>query len=308
MRGEDNTSATVHGRKQSGRVSAAWLMIGSALCFSLMAVCVRQAAFTLPVSEVVFARAIVTALISSWMVWRGQVAIPRAALRPLIMRGLWGTLGLSAYYGALALLPLAVATTLHMTAPLATAVIAAVWLRERMALSAWVALALGFFGVVIVAGPWRDAGTSWPLLGVCLAVSSAVFSGLAYATIRSVAGHMDPRLLVLALPMVTLPFAAVWMANGVRWPHGSEWGWLFAVGVTTQAGQLMVTNGLMRMPAGPATALSYVQVIFAFIWGMVWFGEVPPNTSLVGAAIVVVAILMLTLSRNRSDNRSITSG
>ena len=49
--------------------------------------------------------------------------------------------------------------------------------------------------------------------------------------------------------------------------------WLIGVGLLTQMGQIWVTEGLRLMPAGQATTINYIQVLFAALWGWLWFDE-----------------------------------
>ena len=59
------------------------------------------------------------------------------------------------------------------------------------------------------------------------------------------------------------------------WPTPLEWLFLLLVGITAQGGQVFLTRGLQREPAGKATAIGYLQVVFAGLWGAVFFGELP---------------------------------
>jgi drug/metabolite transporter (DMT)-like permease len=74
---------------------------------------------------------------------------------------------------------------------------------------------------------------------------------------------------------------------------------LGGVGVTAVLGQLYLTRGLQREPAGRATSVSYVQVVFAAAWGMLWFHEYPDLLSLVGAGLVLLSVV--AVARRRRD-------
>jgi drug/metabolite transporter (DMT)-like permease len=82
-------------------------------------------------------------------------------------------------------------------------------------------------------------------------------------------------------------------------PTATELALLGGVGVTAVLGQLYLTRGLQREPAGRATAISYVQVVFAAAWGVLFFREYPDALSLAGAALVLASVLVI--ARRRAD-------
>ena len=78
-----------------------------------------------------------------------------------------------------------------------------------------------------------------------------------------------------------------------------------AVGVFTQLGQVGLTHGLTRLPAARATAISYVQVAFAALWGWWLFGEaIQPATALGGGLILAATLQSLKGPANRSGQRA----
>jgi drug/metabolite transporter (DMT)-like permease len=74
---------------------------------------------------------------------------------------------------------------------------------------------------------------------------------------------------------------------------------LLAVGVTAQAGQVYLTRGLQLEPAGRATAVGYLQIVFAAIWGAAFFSEYPDAWAVTGALLILVSTLTLARSRER---------
>jgi drug/metabolite transporter (DMT)-like permease len=76
-----------------------------------------------------------------------------------------------------------------------------------------------------------------------------------------------------------------------------EWGVLFATGVSTQIAQVYMTRGLQLEPAGRATAVGYLQVVFAATWGVLLLNERPDIWSAVGAAVIIGGTLLVSLRR-----------
>ena len=91
----------------------------------------------------------------------------------------------------------------------------------------------------------------------------------------------------MSVPMA-LPFV---LANPV-WPNAVDWAWLIGVGLFTQLGQIFLTQGLASMPAARATAINYVQVLFAALWGLLFLGESINELMVMGAVLVLGATLI----------------
>ncbi len=261
-------------------------MMLAALAFSAMSVGVKLALVTVPLGEIVFARAVVTLVLS-------YVMCRRAGLRPLgrargrlLLRGVIGTAGLSCYYGSLALLPLAEATTIHHVTPLLTAVLAAWLLRERIGAMTAAAIGLGLGGVLVVAWPELSGGPGATPLGVLVAAGGACCSALAYVTVRRLARDEDPLVIVFYFPLVATPLAVPWLCADAVWPDVRETALLLGIGVATQVGQVCLTRALAMLPAARATALGYVQVPMAVAWSALLFGEAITPTTIVGIAVL----------------------
>src|SRR5690606_40522902 len=76
-------------------------------------------------------------------------------------------------------------------------------------------------------------------------------------------------------------------------PSVSDLALLAAVGVTTQLGQVFMTRGLHLERAGRATAVTLIQIVFAAIWGAIFFSQIPGPLGLVGAGLVIAGVLLL---------------
>lgn len=283
-------------------------MVASALAFSLMTVAVKVVGERLPSQEIVLARAIVSLVLSYGLLRRAGVATLGTRRGLLALRGVCGFLGLSCVFYAVTHLPLAEATVLQYLHPTFTALIAAVALRERIGFGTTAASLLSLLGVVLVARPeWltgalvpgAHAGPPLAPLALAAAIGGAFFSGAAYVVVRRLARTEHPLVIVLYFPLITVPATLPTLIGGIVWPSGVEWLWLLAIGVLTQIGQVALTHGLARLPAARGTALSYVQVVFAIVWGALFFGEVPGWSSWIGAGLVIAGTGTIALLASR---------
>ena len=267
-------------------------MIGCALAFSLMSALVKQTGLRLPAQEMVFARSLVAIVISVAMLRRAGVHTLGNRRWLLLARGTWGFAALSCGFYAMTKLPLAEATMIQYLHPVFTALLAAAVLGERADRSLAASVLLGTVGVLLVTRPAFLFGAhaapldSW---GVAAALCGAVLTAVAYVGVRELSRTEDSLVIVLWFPLVSLPASIpATVVQGV-WPQGIEWPALLGVGVFAQIGQVCLTRGLALEPAGRAMALSYVQIAFAALWGVLFFDEIPAIPTLLGIALVIAS-------------------
>lgn len=267
-------------------------MVGSALAFAGMSALVKLAAQRLPSQEIVAARAAIALVLSVALLRRAGVSPLLGRRRGLLLlRGLLGFGALSCVFYAVAHLPLAEATVLQYTHPVFTAGLAALLLGEALGPRWLGGTALSLLGVLLIArpGPLAGGDPGWGLdpFATAVALTGAFLSGCAYVTVRRLAREEHPLVIVLYFPLVTAPATLPGLLAHGLWPRGLEWLWLAGVGVLAQLGQVWLTRGLQLEPAARATALAYLQVVFAAALGAVVFGDVPGPLAVAGAALVL---------------------
>jgi drug/metabolite transporter (DMT)-like permease len=269
-------------------------IILSALGFSVMSLLVKIASPRLPTGEIVLGRAVMTLAISYVMVRRANLSPWGNQRGKLVVRGLLGFGALAFYYVALARLPLADATTLHYTQPLVTSVLAWWLLGEKVGWAAAFALACGVGGVMLVVHPGMPLGEGADPAGVAIALTSATLSSFAYVTVRQLARTEHPLVIVFYFPLVATPLALPWALYDWVGPSSVDWLLLIAIGVSTQVGQVFLTRALMIERASRATSVGYVQICFAVVWQMIFFGTHPALGTVLGAVLVIGGTLAVS--------------
>jgi drug/metabolite transporter (DMT)-like permease len=289
--------------KPSNNSTGPLLMLGSAIAFSVMSVLVKYASHDIPLGQLVFARAVVTLILAYFMVRHAHLPLRGNNPRKLVTRGLIGFCGLTCYYSTLGELPLAHATLIQNAVPVFTALLAWWWLREKVTPRVALAIAIGLAGVLVVnLLPSLDAhNAAIQTLPIIIAVMGTVFSSIVYVKVRELSKTDHPLVIVMYLPMVTAPLSLPWALWHWIWPNATQALLLVGIGVATQIGQVCMTRGLSLLPAGRATALGYVQTLFAMGWGVVLFGEAIHLGVLIGAVLIGTAVLIVATSAKPSD-------
>ena len=271
-------------------------MVQAAFWFAVMALLVKLAAERgLPTMQIVLARAVVTLALSTVGLVRAKQPPWGENNRLLVLRGVFGSGGFICFYAAVIHLPLAEATVIHHISPVLTAVVASLWLGERLERRVLLGMALAFAGVILIAQPAAlfggdaaAAGISWTYVAV--GVAGALLASFAYVSVRKLGETEPPILVVFYFPAisvpVSLPFAiAEWVP-----PDLQGWLLLLGVGAATQVAQLALTKGLARERAGKAISVGYLQIAFAMAFGALLFGQIPGTWSLAGIALVVGSV------------------
>jgi drug/metabolite transporter (DMT)-like permease len=272
-------------------------MLVGTLFFSAMSVFAKLASERLPTMELVLARVVVTLIMSWWVIRRLDIHPWGNNKKLLLLRGFAGFMGLSCYFYAIAHLPLADATVIQFCNPMLAALIAVFALKERLRMIDLIATVCSMAGVVLVAQPTFlfARGVSLDQVAVAIGVVGAIFSAIAYVVIRRLGSTEHHMVVVLYFPLVTgpasLPILAV---EGLVLPRGFEWFLLLGIGVAAQLGQIEITKGFKLETAGRASSVTYLQIVLAYTWGVLLFGEYPNAISILGALLVVAGVFGVT--------------
>jgi len=272
-------------------------MLVGTLFFSAMSVFAKLAGERLPTMELVLARVVVT-LIMSWWAIRGLGIHPWGHNKKLLLlRGFAGFMGLSCYFYAITHLPLADATVIQFCNPMLAALIAVFALKESLRMVDVLATLCSMVGVVLVAQPafLFGAGAALDPVAVVIGVIGAIFSAIAYVVIRRLGSTEHYMVVVLYFPLVTGPASLPLLAiEGLVLPRGFEWLLLLGIGVAAQLGQIEITKGFKLETAGRASSVTYLQIVLAYTWGVLLFGEYPNALGILGALLVVIGVFSLT--------------
>ncbi|EGR0038913.1 DMT family transporter [Vibrio vulnificus] len=270
-------------------------MILSALGFALMSASVKYVSVHgIPLFEIVAARALVSLIISYLDVKRKGISVWGNNKRWLFARGAVGTLALMCVYYAVTALPLAEATILQYVHPVFTALLAVLFLKERVQPATLVCITLCLLGVFTMVYPSFNASGvgELPMLSVGIALLGAFGSSIAYVIVRKLSRTEDSSVIIFYFPLVALPVSAMLIGDDFVVPDITLILILILVGIFTQVGQFGLTKAMQTQTAGNASAYSYVQIVFSALLGVVLFNEVPSIWTLLGGSLIVTGALI----------------
>jgi drug/metabolite transporter (DMT)-like permease len=279
-------------------ILGAALILVSELMFASMGAVVKHASLTLPNEMLVFMRNFMGMLILLPILLRQGLGSLRTEVAHLhLLRAVLGVSAMYCFFYALAHLPLANGVLLKMTAPIFMPVIAWLWLREGGGRLSLVAIPLGFFGVMLVLEPGSETG--WVAL---VGVLGGFFAAWAKVTVRRL-GRSEPTtrtvfyFAVLGAVVSFVPMLFQW-----RPPSVAEWWLLLLIGLFGSLGQLLLTRGYAVAPAARIGPFTYFSVVYAAIFGYLFWGETLDRAFVAGAGLIIVAgVLTLYRTRPQAD-------
>jgi drug/metabolite transporter (DMT)-like permease len=214
-----------------------------------------------------------------------------------IVRAMVLVLSTMVFFSVLRIVPLAEATAMNVCAPLMVLAASPWLLGEKTYLSRWIAVAVGFGGMLIVL---RPGGGIVPA-GVALGLLSA----LTFAAIAI----MNRRLNQVDDPMITLFYGGLvgmvissamvpfyWSSHN---PSLKEWLILASTGVTSTLGHFFMNTAYKHAEASVLTPFVYLQVVSATVMGWLVFNQLPDLLTAVGIAVICASGMGIALVERR---------
>ena len=205
--------------------------------------------------------------------------------RLLVERGLLSIVAWLLYYTAARDLSLAEMTTLYFSAPIMVTVLAAIFLKEHVSRWQWVALVLGFIGVLIACKP----GNMGEPLPIVLTLLAALCWAFTYIQLRRV----DEQTSVLEQMLVTNVVFVICMAVALPWTFTpapmSDWLGMLAAGLVGGIGQYLLFASFQRATATVLAPFEYTGLIWAFLLSSLVWGTVIDMSLLAGAGLIAVS-------------------
>lgn len=278
-------------------------MVFSTVLFGLMAVCIRLASKTQHAFEIAFFRNFFGLAFTLPLFIRHGPSILKTGKLPLYaLRCLIGIIGMLAGFWAIVHLPLAQAVAISYSTPMFVTIGAVLVLGEVVRVRRWMAVLVGFIGVVILLHPGADSFSMASLAALLAAVMSASVA----ISIKFLARTEKPDAIViyttlLWVPMSLLPALMVWQT-----PSGIAWLWLVLCGLFGTVAHMCWTRALQLGDASMLTPISFLQVLVVGAFGYWLFNEPVDRYTLLGASIIFASTIYIAHRETRLAKPTIT--
>jgi drug/metabolite transporter (DMT)-like permease len=294
------------------------------LIFSLQDPLVKAVSSGYPVTEVMAIRAMVALpiLIILVHVDVGMKALRSKRMGLLTLRAFVQFSSYTLYYLAIAALPLADAVALYFMAPLFIMAMAGPYLGERVSGRTLATVLIGLVGVIVMLRP--GAGLfDWAAL---LSLGSAILYGFSQLVARRIgdtesatvmAFYQNGAYLIGAVVVaIVFHLAGITQANHLSleflvrpwvWPMLPDLFKMVACGFVASAGMILLSQAYRLAPANRVATFEYTGIIWTPLWGFLFFAEVPHETTVLGAMLIIGAGLLALNNERRIENNRLAS-
>lgn len=265
-------------------------MLLSTLAFSALHALIKELD-NFHITEVIFFRSAISAGLC--LGYLRAKSIPMRGNKPswLLLRALCGMIAMSLFYVTLQRMPMGASVSLQYLSPVFAAILAVLFLKEKVAPMQWLFFLGAFAGVIILKGfdPRID------LLNLFLAITSAIFAGLVYVIIRKIGEKEHTMVIVNYFMLSTAILSGIAMIPFWESPGSIDLVLLLLTGVLGYFGQVLLTKGFQLELASRVAPIRYLEVINSLLVGLVWFGESYSLISLIGIILIVGSMLLNVL-------------
>ena len=267
------------------------LVLVSVFLFAIQDAITKELTADYTFAEILFFRGVGSLLIlaplwlrlSKDLKWTGQPPI-------LFLRCLSGTLGMICFIFAFELLPLADATAVGFAGPLFVVILAALILKEHVGWRRWLAIGVGFCGVLIILRP----GSGVLSVGALWALGGAFSFGFIALSLRLLGRTDHPVSITFYYTLFSMALMVPVIAYlGLSPLTLASFGLMMTQGLACGGGQILMTQALKLAPASVVTPFSYVMLLYTTVIGYLWFGDIPDQYVFAGSALLIGAGLYI---------------
>jgi drug/metabolite transporter (DMT)-like permease len=290
----------------SNPIKAGFWMLGAMVSFTLMAISGRSLADKLDTFEIMTYRSFIGIAIVLLIAYRaGTLGEVRTRYLKLhIIRNIFHFSGQNLWFFAILYVPLSQMFVFEFSTPLWVAVCAPLVLGERLTPIRFMAAAMGFFGILVVARP--DFSDVNPAI-IAAALCAVGFAGATLAT-KILTRTETITAILFWLTVLQAVFGVICAGyDGVMdIPRGSEWLWVFIIGICGLCAHFCITTALQLAPATIVTPFEFLRLPLITFVGVVLYGEKLEWLVFLGAFIVLLANIMNIRAETRAQKSAIS--
>jgi drug/metabolite transporter (DMT)-like permease len=275
---------------QRARLAAIAVMCLASLCFIAMHGFIKTVRGDVPIGMIIWSQYTIQAvLLTALLVPRLSRVIDTRMIGLQVLRALALMAAVSGMFVAVGLMPLADAITIGFVAPLMIAAAASWFLRERVTRSQWLAILVGFAGVLIVIRPGTSIFDAASLVPLGAAVCVALYQTLT----RPISQVVTPTSMLYAATLVGLAVSSLALPLTWETPSLAQTGFLTIAACFGAAAHFLLIRAYHAAPASLVAPFAYSEIVWASAIGFAAFGDVPDGATLIGGAILIASGLYL---------------
>lgn len=269
-------------------------MLATMLCFITLDAIMKYALQTHSLVQVTWGRFFFATVFAAIICGRSLPQLIISKLPKLqVSRSILLMVTTTLFNAGIVYVPLATGTTIMFMSPIIVTLLSVVILREIVGIRRWMGILVGFLGAMIVVEPW-NANTSGINVGA-LFLLAAAFSNAGYQILTRRVRDDDPMTSLLFTAIFGTVVASLILPAYWQWPTSFDWMLLIASGAAGALGHLCIIQAMRFAPASVVAPFSYSSLVWASLFGLIIWNELPQANVWIGAAMIVAAGLYIFL-------------
>jgi drug/metabolite transporter (DMT)-like permease len=279
-----------------------WMVV-TGLCFAAVTGIVRYLGSSLPAVEAAFIRYFIGVLMMGPVLYRLLNFRPSAKLLGgFALRGLVHGFGVIFWFYSMARIPMSEVTAIGFTTPIFVTIGAAIFLGEKLKIHRIASVLIGFIGTLIILRP----GLQEVSLGQLSQLAAAPLFAVSFLIAKQLTKHVSADVIVAMLSvmctLVLLPGALIdWQT-----PTVNEVFWLAVTAGFATFGHFAITKALQAAPISVTQPISFLQLVWATLMGIVLFGEAIDPYVILGGGIIIISATYISHRETRGARNRIT--
>lgn len=279
-------------------------MLFASLLFALMGAAAKELSDSMSSVEIVFFRNVFGVLIILISIYKSPLNQLGGKFWLLVFRGVAGFIALLFFFYNISKIPLGEAMTFSKTSTIFTAILAYMFLKEKLGTKGWIGLFIGFIGIVFITEFDGSSLEKTDYLGILSGVGAA----LAYTSVRELRKFYDSRAIVLSFmtigtigPMILMILGSFYtnphldfMLGTFTMPKSSDWLYIILLGIFATFAQIYMTKAYSFAKAGIIGTISYSDIAFSIILGLILGDSFPSILIIFGILLIVLSGLLVS--------------
>lgn len=283
-------------------------MLFASFLFALMGAFAKELSDSMSSLEVVFFRNVFGVFLILYSIYAKPLNQVGGKPWLLIFRGVAGFLALIMFFYNIANIPLGEAMTFSKTSTIFSAILAYIFVKEKLGFKGWLGVFIGFIGILFITKFDGSALEKSDWLGILCGVGA----GLAYTSIRELRRFYDGRTIVLSFmgigtlgPVILMIISEFYvnpkfdfMLAKFVMPNPSDWIYILLLGLVATYAQIYMTKAYSVAKAGIIGTISYATIAFSILVGVLLGDAFPDIWILFGILLIVVSGVLVSSKKD----------
>jgi len=289
-------------KKNKSLVAIFWMFITGLLFVGVTGI-VKHLGSGLPAAEAAFLRYVMGLVFVIPLIGLIKRAnLTKVELSLFVWRGAVHSVGVMLWFYGMTMLPMAEVTAMSYLSPVFVTIGAALFLGERLAALRIMAIVFAIIGVLVILRPgFREVS----LGHIAMLINGGLFAA-SYLIAKVMADRVEPLVVVGMLSIFVTIGLAPWAFLVWVPPTLTQLGWTFVLATFATVGHYTMTLALRAAPIAVTQPVTFLQLIWSILLGILIFSEGFDEWVVIGATIIILSISFIMWREGRVRNKTIT--